>query len=173
LNESTAVLNTFAVSHFCESARWTLDYKGIEYAEESWAPLLHVTRTWRMKRTYTRDEYLDLEGLRAEVGERGVGVSVICPGFVAKSGMFADYGKRAPKIAGESLPAEVAEATLQAVLQNRGEVIINPGPTRLLLLANALSPDATTWLLKAAGLHAFYERISRHNAAQRSAARPV
>lgn len=53
MSETTAVLNTFAVSHFCESARWTLDYKGVEYTEESWAPLLHVTRTWRMKRTYT------------------------------------------------------------------------------------------------------------------------
>lgn len=51
--EEGAVLNTFAVSHFCENARWTLDYKGVPYSEESWAPLLHMLRTWRLKRTYT------------------------------------------------------------------------------------------------------------------------
>jgi glutathione S-transferase len=53
LNESPAVLNTFALSHFCESARWTLDYKGVHYKEVSWAPLLHMLRTWHLKRTYT------------------------------------------------------------------------------------------------------------------------
>ncbi|HET6418143.1 MAG TPA: glutathione S-transferase family protein [Polyangiales bacterium] len=64
MNESAAILNTFAVSHFCESARWTLDYKGVDYSEESWAPLLHVTRTWRMKRTYTPILRIDGEVLQ-------------------------------------------------------------------------------------------------------------
>lgn len=53
MSESPAVLNTIAVSHFCENARWTLDYKRVPYAEVAWAPLFHIARTWRMKRTYT------------------------------------------------------------------------------------------------------------------------
>ena len=36
-----------------EKARWTLDYKGVHYKEVSWAPLLHMLRTWHLKRTYT------------------------------------------------------------------------------------------------------------------------
>ncbi len=112
------------------------------------------------------------QALRAEVQDRGVGVSVICPGFVAEAGMFAEYGKRAPKIAGESQPEEVADATLRAVTENLSEVIVNPGPTRLMLLANAVSPDAMSWLLSRAGVHAFYKRLSQQNAKERAAARP-
>ncbi|MGB9340355.1 MAG: glutathione S-transferase family protein [Polyangiales bacterium] len=47
------ILNTFALSHFCENARWALDYKGVSYTEESWAPMLHMLRTWRLNKTYT------------------------------------------------------------------------------------------------------------------------
>ena len=51
--DTPAILNTFALSHFCENARWALDYKGVSYAEVSWAPMLHMLRTWRLKKTYT------------------------------------------------------------------------------------------------------------------------
>ncbi|MGB8222614.1 MAG: glutathione S-transferase family protein [Polyangiales bacterium] len=51
--EAPIILNTFALSHFCENARWTLDYKRVPYTEQSWAPMLHMFRTRRLKRTYT------------------------------------------------------------------------------------------------------------------------
>ena len=53
MSRSPTILNTFALSHFCENARWTLDYKGVSYTEKSWAPMLHMLRTWRLKKTYT------------------------------------------------------------------------------------------------------------------------
>lgn len=34
-------LVTFAISHYCEAARWTLDWCGIEYTEIGWPPGLH------------------------------------------------------------------------------------------------------------------------------------
>jgi len=51
--DSSIILNTFALSHFCENARWALDYKGVQYTEQSWAPMLHMVRTLRLTRTYT------------------------------------------------------------------------------------------------------------------------
>ncbi len=51
--DAPLVLNTFALSHYCETARWALDYKRVPYVERSWAPFLHIFRTWRLKRTYT------------------------------------------------------------------------------------------------------------------------
>ncbi len=51
--DTPTILNTFALSHFCENARWALDYKGVSYTEVSWAPMLHMLRTWRLKKTYT------------------------------------------------------------------------------------------------------------------------
>ena len=34
-------LITFAASHFCEKARWALDWHGISYDEVGWPPGLH------------------------------------------------------------------------------------------------------------------------------------
>lgn len=34
-------LVTFAASHFCEKARWALDWHGISYEEVGWPPGLH------------------------------------------------------------------------------------------------------------------------------------
>jgi len=34
-------LITFGVSHFCEKARWALDWHDIDYEEISWPPGLH------------------------------------------------------------------------------------------------------------------------------------
>lgn len=53
MTERSIVLHTFALSHYCENARWALDFKGVPYVEKSWAPMLHMTRTWRLPRTYT------------------------------------------------------------------------------------------------------------------------
>ena len=37
-----AKLIVFGISHFCEKARWALDWYGITYSEISWAPGLHA-----------------------------------------------------------------------------------------------------------------------------------
>lgn len=34
-------LITFATSHFCEKARWALDWHGVSYDEVGWPPGLH------------------------------------------------------------------------------------------------------------------------------------
>ena len=41
-------LITFAISHYCEIARWALDWHGIDYREVSWAPGLHVLKGKRI-----------------------------------------------------------------------------------------------------------------------------
>ncbi|MGB3049584.1 MAG: glutathione S-transferase family protein [Polyangiales bacterium] len=53
MSKAPIILSTFALSHFCENARWALDYKGVSYTEESWAPVLHFFRTWHLQKTHT------------------------------------------------------------------------------------------------------------------------
>lgn len=101
--------------------------------------------------------------LRQEVRGSGVGVSVVVPGFVSEAGMFAEYGKRAPRIAGESSPEAVAQAVVRAVTKNVGEIIVNPGPVKLMMMANALSPRLMEWVLGKAGVYAFYRRQAEDN----------
>jgi len=42
MSQSTPRLITFAASHFCEKARWALDWHGIAYDEIGWPPGLHL-----------------------------------------------------------------------------------------------------------------------------------
>lgn len=46
--DAPAQLVTFAISHFCEIARWALDWHGIRYVERNWAPGPHVAAARRL-----------------------------------------------------------------------------------------------------------------------------
>ncbi|MDH3653496.1 MAG: SDR family NAD(P)-dependent oxidoreductase [Myxococcales bacterium] len=103
-------------------------------------------------------------GVREELRGTGVSASVICPGFVSQAGMFAEYGKRAPRLAGESTPEQVAVAVLRAVERDLAEITVNPGPKRLMDVANAISPGAVTWILRRFGVYEFYRQQAEDNA---------
>lgn len=42
------ILYQFPISHFCEKARWALDYKGLEYTTKNLLPGLHVKTTKKL-----------------------------------------------------------------------------------------------------------------------------
>ena len=65
-------------------------------------------------------------GLRADIGQRGVGVSVVMPGFVRDAGMFHDSGAKAPAAVGTTTPADVAAAVSSAIADDRAEVDVAP-----------------------------------------------
>lgn len=84
------------------------------------------------------------EALRAELDGTGVSVSVVCPGFVAREGMYAraerDTGVRASRLIGTTTPEKVANAVVKALHRDAPELIVTPGPLRLLLAAAELAP---------------------------------
>ncbi len=86
------------------------------------------------------------EGLRAEYRGRGVSASVVCPGFVEDVGMYANFsaetGVKAGRMAGTSPPSKVASAVLRAIRRDVPEIIVNPGPMRLVSTFAELSPRA-------------------------------
>ncbi len=41
-------LITFGISHFCEKARWALDWHGVDYDEIGWPPGLHFILAKRL-----------------------------------------------------------------------------------------------------------------------------
>lgn len=99
-------------------------------------------------------------GLRAELAPANIGVSVICPGYVTETGMFARFGIKPPAIIGSTTPQTVAAAIVRAAQRNPAEVIVNSMPIRPLLALDALSPRFGNWFLKAIGLVA----MQRHKA---------
>jgi short-subunit dehydrogenase len=65
-------------------------------------------------------------GLRADLAPRGVGVSVVSPGFIREAGMFADAGSKAPPGMGTGTPEQVGAATVKAIERNKAEVAVAP-----------------------------------------------
>jgi len=102
--------------------------------------------------------------LRAELAGTGVGASVICPGFVSEVGMFAVRSQPAPWILGTSTPEAVASAVLRAIRRDIGEIIVNPGPVRLMMAFEALSPGLAQWVLRKTGTYDYYHKQAEEEA---------
>jgi short-subunit dehydrogenase len=92
------------------------------------------------------------QAMQFELKGTGVGASVVVPGFVTDAGKFASYGLRAPRLAGASSPEQVAEAVVRAIRHDLQEVLVNPGPTRLFLALDALSPALGNALYRRMGV---------------------
>lgn len=96
------------------------------------------------------------QSLRAEYRGTGVSASVVCPGFVREAGMFADASARArrqpSRVLGTTTPNAVAAAVVRCIERDLPEVVVNPGPTRLLLAVLALAPSFGEWFARRAGV---------------------
>jgi short-subunit dehydrogenase len=83
--------------------------------------------------------------LRADLS-KGVGVSLVSPGFIREAGMFADAGAKPPPGMGTSTPEQVGAATIKAIERNKVEVAVAPFPQRagahLALMSPALGVKA-------------------------------
>ena len=72
--------------------------------------------------------------------------------------MFAVRSQKAPRVLGTSTPEAVARAVVRAIQQAVGEIIVNPGPVRLALVFEHLSPGFARWVLDKAGVYDYYRR---------------
>jgi short-subunit dehydrogenase len=78
--------------------------------------------------------------LRADLVNTGVGVSIVAPGFIRESGMFADSGAKPPPGLGTSTPEEVAGGVVSAIERNKVEVAVAPLRQRALAHLGLASP---------------------------------
>jgi short-subunit dehydrogenase len=65
-------------------------------------------------------------GLRTDLGPKGVGVSVVSPGFVREAGMFAEAGAKPPPGMGTTTPQRVGAATVKAIEHDKVEIVVAP-----------------------------------------------
>ncbi|HVT00018.1 MAG TPA: SDR family NAD(P)-dependent oxidoreductase, partial [Solirubrobacterales bacterium] len=79
-------------------------------------------------------------GLRADLAARGIGVSLVSPGFVRDAGMFADTGAKTPPLMGTTTPDAVAEAVRRAITDDRVEIAVAPLLDRVAAHAGLVSP---------------------------------
>jgi len=54
---------------------------------------------------------------------------------------------------------------VRSIEDDVGEIVVNPGPNRLLDVANAISRGAVSWVLRRFGVYEFYRQQAEDNQA--------
>jgi uncharacterized protein len=65
-------------------------------------------------------------GLREDLHDSGVGVSVVFPGFIREAGMFAEAKVKLRRGVGTRTPEDVADAVVLAIERDRAEIDVAP-----------------------------------------------
>jgi short-subunit dehydrogenase len=81
-------------------------------------------------------------GLRADLASKGVGVSLVSPGFVREAGMFADSGAKPPPGLGTTTPGRVGAAVVKAIERDKVELAVAPLTLRAMSHFALASPAA-------------------------------
>jgi short-subunit dehydrogenase len=102
--------------------------------------------------------------LRAELEGTPVSASVICPGFIARDGMYVDiqreFGVDAPVALRAVDPDRVADAVLRAITDDRPDMLITGWPMRPLLAIQELAPRVAERLVVATGAPTFFRTVA-------------
>jgi short-subunit dehydrogenase len=80
-------------------------------------------------------------GLRADLGPKGVGVSLVSPGFIREAGMFAEAGAKPPLGLGTGRPEQVGDAVVRAIRRDRAEIAVAPLQQRALAHFSLANPS--------------------------------
>jgi short-subunit dehydrogenase len=107
------------------------------------------------------------QGLRGDLGPRGVGVSVVFPGFIRDAGMFHESGTKLPIGVGTSSPDEVAAAVVRAIEQNRGEIDVAPIGMRAGATIAGIAPTLSAKVAKRLGSERITEQMVQGQADKR------
>lgn len=91
------------------------------------------------------------QGLRGDLAPRGVGVSVVFPGFIRDAGMFHESGAKLPKGVGTSTPEQVAAAVVRAIAQDKGEIDVAPVGMRAGTIMAQIAPATSAKVAKKLG----------------------
>jgi short-subunit dehydrogenase len=96
-------------------------------------------------------------GIREDLRPRGVGVSVIAPGFIRDAGMYADTGVSLPPGVGTRSPQDVAAAVIRAIEHNRAELDVAPLSLRVGASIGSVAPGLAAAASRLLGA----DRVSR------------
>ena len=100
-------------------------------------------------------------GLREDVEPKGIGVTVVFPGFVSEAGMFADSGVRLPHWVGTSTPEQVAAAVVRGIERERAELDVAPLRLRLGTRIAELAPVTAARLQRRLGSERIADALAK------------
>lgn len=107
-------------------------------------------------------------GLRTDLAPKGVGVSLVSPGFIRDAGMFAEAGAKPPPGLGTGRPEQVGAAVVKAIERDKVEVAVGPLQQRALAHFGLASPGIAVRVQSgSAGQRAAGAIASGHSAEKR------
>jgi uncharacterized protein len=106
-------------------------------------------------------------GLREDLHETGIGVTVVFPSFIREAGMFADTGVKLPPWVGTRTPDDVAWAVVRGIETGRGEIDVAPLQLRLGVLVSTLAPETSARVQRRLGSRGIAGAISRQQRGKR------
>lgn len=106
-------------------------------------------------------------GLREDLRGDGVGVSVVAPGFIRDSGMFAKTGLRLPPGVGTRTSRQVADAVVAAIERNRAEIDVAPAGLRLGAAFASVAPATAAWGARRMGSHRLAAQMAERQRGER------
>ncbi|MEO6473450.1 MAG: SDR family NAD(P)-dependent oxidoreductase [Aeromicrobium sp.] len=90
-------------------------------------------------------------GFRLDLEGKGVGVSVVEPGFIRDAGMFVESGGTLPTGVRTSTPQQVANGVVKAIRKNKAEVVVAPAELRAGARFGSVFPTINARIQKAGG----------------------
>lgn len=78
--------------------------------------------------------------LRQDLADRGIGVTLVAPGFIRDAGMFHDGTIDLPSMTRTKTPGDVAAGVLRAIRQNPAEVFVSPVELRMAATLATIAP---------------------------------
>ena len=105
--------------------------------------------------------------LRAELNSIGVGVSVVCPGYVEETGMFSYRNAGAPpRTVGTVRPEAVADTVVKVIEQNKAEALVAGPMFNAADVMHALSPDFAMRIGSRSGAYGYVKEMAARAAAE-------
>jgi uncharacterized protein len=98
--------------------------------------------------------------MREDWRDRGVGVSILFPGFIRDAGLFHDAGARLPPGVATKRPEDVAAAAVRAVRRNRAEIHVVPLALRASMVFTQLTPELSAHVARLLGSHRVAHNIA-------------
>jgi short-subunit dehydrogenase len=95
--------------------------------------------------------------LRQELRQYGIGVSVVCPGFIDETGMADEWAlKKRPPMAPTVKREKVVRSVIQAIERNKADVVLASGLARFGDIFFAISPDLSARVMRAGGMEDYF-----------------
>ncbi len=107
-------------------------------------------------------------GIRADIASSGVGVSVVCPGFIRDAGMFADAKIELPKGVGTKTPQDVGKAVVRVIEHNIAEIDVAPITLSIGSMIASIAPEFARKINKLIGADEMARNLSEGQAKARS-----